>query len=72
LSRIRDAKTRRYLEIDDTWNKGCIFYDEKQAQREYSWLKAHSDVREYILVAQVVKQKPKISCFDDLDDTIPF
>jgi hypothetical protein len=53
--------------MDDSWSKGCIFYDEKQAQQEFSWLHAHNNIREYMLVARVEK-KPH----DDLDDDVPF
>lgn len=68
FSRIRDKQTRDDLEIvGDGWSKGCVFFDEKQAQQEYSWLTAHNNIREYILVARVEK-KPH----DALDDDIPF
>jgi hypothetical protein len=53
--------------MDDSWSKGCVFYDEKQAQQEYSWLHSHNTTREYMLVARVEK-KPH----DDLDDDISF
>ena len=67
LSRIRDKQTRDDLEIvGDGWGKGCVFFDEKQAQQEFSWLTAHNNIREYLLVARVVKKH------DDLDDDLPF
>jgi hypothetical protein len=68
LSRIKDKQTRDDLEIaGDEGGKGCVFFDENQAQQEYAWLTSHNNIREYILVARVAKV-----AHTDLDDDIPF
>lgn len=66
LSRIADPESRRNTEAgEDGWSKGCIFYDEEHARREFAWLISHNNLREYILIARIPKK-------DDLDDDIPF
>ena len=60
---------------DGEWNESCIFYDEKQAQQEYVWLKNHNKLKEYLLVAQIVVEPSDLLADhrkEVLDDNLPF
>ena len=65
ISRVADAEYRAQLELDDNWDQKVGFDNVKQAEAEFTWLKAHSNFREFKLIK--VEDKPLLA-----DDIIPW
>lgn len=57
-SRIKNDKTREDLGLTgDGWSPACIFYDERRAWDEYTWLSSHSAIREYLMLCKTPTEK---------------
>lgn len=52
---------------EDGWTQGIHFNDETLAKQELKWLKSHSYLREYKLVARITKGSPLVELFLDDD-----
>lgn len=61
----RPIKVEDREEPEDGWTQGIHFDDEVLAKQELKWLKSHSYLREYKLVARITKERTLAELLDD-------